>query len=66
MGSQLSAKQALWVLSRAAERVTSLAAGQMALMQEVVAAMRLTNRWASFECALLAVSTLPLVLPMLA
>lgn len=52
---QLSAKQALWALSRAAERVTSLAAGQMALMQELVAAMSLSNRWASFECVLFAV-----------
>lgn len=52
---QLSAKQALWALSRAAEKVTSLAAGHMALMQELVAAMSLSNRWVSFECVLFAV-----------
>ena len=55
MVAQLSAKQALWALSRAEGRVCALAAGRMTLMKELVAAMSLTNRWASFECALFAV-----------
>lgn len=57
--AQLSAKQALWALSRAAVRVAFLAASQPQLMHELVAAMTLSNRWESFECVLFAVHHLP-------
>ena len=44
-------------MSRAAERVASLAACQSELVHELVAAMSLENRWDSFECVLFSVNS---------